>query len=283
MKPRQWPVMEQEGGGEGGGGGGEGGGDDGAAKVLEERATRMGWSPKDQFKGDPARWVDAATYVKNGEESLPILRERMRKLETSVAEKDKALTDFRVYHEKTEERAYARAKKELEAQIKAAAKGGDEEGAAAAAEELAKVEADHATAKAAPKPDPEWDSWISENRWCEDDAELKEEATVEAFRLRQRMASKQEPLLEGRAFLDKVKGNLKARFPAKFGGNPRRQQGSSVENPGGGGGGESRGGKKGWDQLPPDAKAAGDSFIKQKLFKDKAAYAADYWSQEATT
>jgi hypothetical protein len=41
----------------------------------------MGWTAKEKFRGDPERWVDAATFVKNGEESLPILRERLRTLE----------------------------------------------------------------------------------------------------------------------------------------------------------------------------------------------------------
>ena len=31
--------------------------------TIEERATAMGWQPKESFKGDPARWTDAPTLV----------------------------------------------------------------------------------------------------------------------------------------------------------------------------------------------------------------------------
>lgn len=283
MKLRQW-VLREEQGGDGGedsaAGGGAGGGED-ALGTVEERAKRMGWAPKDDFKGDPARWVDAATYVKNGEESLPILRERNRKMERDLAEKDKALKEFKAFNERVEESAYKRAKAEIEANLKAATKAGDEAGVTQAAEELAQIERERGKKEAAPKTDPEFDGWVAENRWYTDDADLNEEAEAEAFRLRKRMSTGREPALEGVAFLDKVKANLKAKFPAKFGGNPRRQQGSGVE--GSNGGGEPRNGaRKGWSELPHEAKLAGEGFIKQGLMKDKAAYAAQYWSQFET-
>lgn len=45
-------------------------------------AREMGWTPKEKFRGNPEKWVDANTYVERGEHVLPILRadrDRLRK------------------------------------------------------------------------------------------------------------------------------------------------------------------------------------------------------------
>lgn len=41
---------------------------------IEQQAKEMGWRPKEQFKGDPDKWVDAEEYVERGEHVLPIVR-----------------------------------------------------------------------------------------------------------------------------------------------------------------------------------------------------------------
>lgn len=270
-------YREEEGGGEKGGGGGE------ADAALKERATRMGWADKPDFKGAPDKWVDAKTYVENGEQSLPILRERMRTMERSLADSTKANKDYREFAEKAEERAYKRAKTELEAKVKQTAKAGDDEGAAAAATELVELERDHATATAASKdkPDPEFDAWVKQHGWYDEksaafDADLALEAEAEAFKLRKKGDKR-----EGTVFLDAVADAVKKRFPDRFV-NPRRKNGSGVENAGGdaGSGGGGGGSKKGWDSLPPQAKKDGERFIKQGLVKDKATYAEQYHAQD---
>ena len=53
-------------------------------QTIEERASAMGWSPQENFKGDPERWVDAETYVKRGEEFIPFLQADKRKLTQDV-------------------------------------------------------------------------------------------------------------------------------------------------------------------------------------------------------
>ena len=252
----------------------EGGGDTATADLgtVEERATRMGWSPKDQFRGPADKWVDAATYVKNGEEALPILRERLRKLERTNIELSQSVTDLREMNDKTFARAYDKAKKDLQAEIRAAAKDGDEKRAEAAANDLADLEQQKAARKADNDKDPVFDAWAKENPWYSD-PELAVEAETIAYRLRRKGET-----ADGLPFLEKVKTEMKKAFPEKFE-NPRRKEGGTVErsNPGGEGGGNS--GSKSWDKMPADAKATGERFIKQKLFKDKAAYAKSYWDQ----
>ena len=47
---------------------------------FEIQAKAMGWVPKDEFKGDESKWKDAESFVKDGYEILPILRERTKNL-----------------------------------------------------------------------------------------------------------------------------------------------------------------------------------------------------------
>lgn len=266
------------------GGGGEGGdkgkkgseGGDGELGTIEERAARMGWVPQEKFRGDQAKWTDAATFVKNGEESLPILRERLRTMERANVDLSKSVGEFKKMSDTAFERAYERAKRELETRIETAAEKGGAEGKAevkAATKELTALETEKTQRDAAGAADPVFDGWAEQNDWYKD-PELRTEAEVEAFRLRRKGEKS-----EGVDFLEKVKDAMKKRFPEKFG-NPRRNAGGQVERSGTGGDeSTTRGGKKGWEHLPSEAKEAGERYIKQKLYKDKTAYAAAYWDQ----
>jgi hypothetical protein len=72
--------------------------------------------------------------------------------------------------------------------------------------------------------------------------------------------------------LEAVADQIRKEFPHKFE-NPRRREPAAVE-----GGGAQRGkGAKGWADLPPEAKAAGERFERQKLLT-KEAYAKQYWA-----
>lgn len=139
---------------------------DDAAKI-EERARRIGWVPKDEFRGDPAKWAPADEFLERGERTLPILLERNRKIDDRLgkAEKDnKTLRDqladmngtlkeardtFVEFRERTanvEQRAYQRARDELVAERDAAVAAADP--AAFKAADTALTELD----KTAPKP-----------------------------------------------------------------------------------------------------------------------------------
>jgi hypothetical protein len=276
-------VFEEagEGGGSGGAGGsgGDAGGDKGGEgsgeRTVEDRARAMGWSPKEEFRGDQSRWVDAATFVKNGEESLPILRERMRKLEATNMELTKGVREAREFNDKVYEKALAQARKEAKEEITRATKAGDANAATAAAESLAATEREAAEHKAKKEAegDPVFESWQKDNADWYQDPDMRVEAEAIAFKLR-----KKGDKSEGLPFLDKVKDEMKKAFPDRFS-NPRRNQPGSVERTGGGGEGGSRS-KKGWDALPTEAKQAGDRFIKQKLVKDRETYAKQYFEQE---
>jgi F0F1-type ATP synthase membrane subunit b/b' len=139
--------------------------DDGAK--IEERARRIGWVPKDEFRGDPEKWAPADEFLERGERTLPILLERNRKIDDKLgkAEKDnktlreqieamngtlkEARDTFVEFRERTanvEQRAYQRARAELLAERDAAVAAADP--AAFKAADAALTELD----KTAPKP-----------------------------------------------------------------------------------------------------------------------------------
>lgn len=118
---------------------------DDAAKI-EERARRIGWVSKDEFRGDPEKWTPADEFLERGERTLPILLERNRKIDDRLgkSEKDnKALRDqlsemngtlkeardtFVEFRERTanvEKRAYERARAEIIAERDAAVASAD--------------------------------------------------------------------------------------------------------------------------------------------------------------
>jgi ABC-type branched-subunit amino acid transport system ATPase component len=75
---------------------------------------------------------------------------------------------------------------------------------------------------------------------------------------------------------------IRQKFPEKFGETPRQntyQQPHAAQVEGGQRGG-ANGSARGVNDLPPEAKQAGNKFVTQGLYKDLKEYAADYWAQE---
>jgi hypothetical protein len=134
---------------------------------IEERARRIGWVPKDEFKGDPAKWTSAADFLEWGERLLPVVQDRNRKLndqidglarinrevlarvETLGGELKESRTTFQEFRERTagiEQRAYERAREELRQEMRQAVKDADPAAFDAAETKLQQLE------KTAPKP-----------------------------------------------------------------------------------------------------------------------------------
>lgn len=51
-----------------------------AAQATESEARRMGWLPKEQWRGAADHWVDAPTFVERGKQVMPILQANNRRL-----------------------------------------------------------------------------------------------------------------------------------------------------------------------------------------------------------
>lgn len=240
----------------------------------EDRAKARGWKDKDSYVdsgGDPEKWRDAETFLKVSDDHNGLLRENLKRVEdtlmriTKEREEDrKAFEEFRKFsqdaNKKTEERAYQTAKREYDQQVaslkrefKEAVRNGDETAADRLTDIIEGIKKPEPPKTEDVKPQspeeaPEFRDWKSSNDWYKKDPEMTWYADSIAQFVR---ASNQQ--LTGRAFFDRVTELVKEKYPDKFEDTKKRK--SAVE---GGGSDVPRGssGKKGWDDLPEEAKQA---------------------------
>ena len=254
-----------------------------AAPDTEARARRLGWVPKEDFKGDPDKHRSAEEFLERGETMLPLLKrdndrlhDGMTKLERRLEEQAKTFTQYVEFASKAEERAYKRALSELEAKRDAAIETADVNGAKQAQRQIDDLNKEAASA---PKPEPKTDTpqldpvisrWQAENEWFDKSASLRTYA-IEVFGDLERQfpgKSKSELLAE-------TKQKTMERFPDKFGINPKREGASAVNEPSAGNPPRKKAGKT-YDDLPAEAKKACDKFCKTIPGYTKDKYVKDY-------
>ncbi len=59
---------------------------------YEAEAKLQGWTPKEDFKGDPAVWVDAETFIEKGNSNSGLLAKRNKILERRLAQMERDMT-----------------------------------------------------------------------------------------------------------------------------------------------------------------------------------------------
>lgn len=252
----------------------------GAAEV-ELTARRMGWKPKEEYKGDASNWAEPEAFIANRWDNLEAMRKTViamnKRFDTQgneLKEVKETLTDFKKFYTGVEQRAIAKARSDLITKRDVAVASADTAGFAAAQAEIdqlekevkvtvaeRKEEAGEKTAAEttrAAAPDPAISSWMADNPWFNADEELHGAAQGIDRKL-----MKDHP---GMAIADRlglVTERIKQRFPDKFG-NPRREAAASVGEPGGAPAQRSSN-KRSYENLPPEAKKACDRFVKQKV------------------
>lgn len=257
------------------------------APEIAERARRLGWRPQEEYNGR-REWVPADKFIETAENELPVLRENLRRLDSmyvkdlgdtrkELAEVKEVLKDFREFSTRAETRAYEKAKRELEEKRDVAVAHADTETFKAAQREIDELDKSVKPKPAEPEkpkvdaPDPAITSWIGENSWFTTDPELMAYAKSQDQFLMQT-----KPGLSVSERLAAVKDRTKKEFPDKFG-NPKREQASSVAEPGAQPTRQKKG--KTYDDLPADAKAACDKFVKTIPNYKREDYVKEYdWS-----
>lgn len=249
-------------------------GDDGTKPDVEAEARKMGWTPKDEFRGDPEKWRGADEFVERGRTMLPIVRKTVERQERQIAELRQTITDLAAYNTKAEKQAFERALKELKAEQVAAVKAGDADAFVEVDEKIADLhkEAREKPQIKVPQPgeDPEYLEWVGRNKWVDTDKEASIYATHYAGYLRESGDKR-----VGAIFLDDVAKAVKEKFPDKFK-NPRREAPGAVES---GAQPAKRGGGKTYADLPADARAACDRMARNGYAdkpKEMAEFKANY-------
>ena len=261
------------------------------ASQFESEARAQGWVAAEEFRGSESDWVDAETFVRRGKEIMPILRKNNEKLLKELGEARKiaeeareSAKEFREYQKQQFEKKTKDLEGQLE-QLKQAKRDaitqGDGDRAIAiddAMDDLkeqrleAKEDLKAAEEKAKEVPqftqDPILNTWMEKNDWFGKDSRMTGVANGLGVSLRQ-----ENPNLNGQAFLDKLDAELQEMFPEKFG--KKRTPNPMEGSPNGTARPSVSSGKKTYNNLPPEAKAACDKFVKQGLMT-KEAYVAEY-------
>lgn len=252
-----------------------------ATPEVQQAAEAMGWIPPKRFKGDPERFIDADTYIKRGEEVLPIVREQNKRLHTEIdtlkresqatkqalEKATKTLEQLEEVHTVATQKAVEDARRQVKAQLAAASEAGDHDGVAELTDQLTKMNAavpdkQVAAKPAAPvefTPPPDLVEWNSENPWFG----TNKRKTALALGIAQELRDGGETS-QGRAFFDLVTAEL----DKELGTPPPR--GDKVEGARGseGGGGMSSS-KASYASMPPEARAACDSDAKRFVGEGK--------------
>ncbi len=293
---------------------GTGEGSAAADPAVEQQARDLGWAPKEDFKGDPEKWVDAATYVERGEQVLPLVKatnrrlredlsrqaEEQRQLKEALAQSQATIQALQEYHESEIKERVKRTREDLLANLGAAIKDEDIDRQVQVTDELTRLNAATAAPSGEKKKtngsgseeevppdhtsDPDYVAWREDNQWFGEDRVRTLIALDQARELRRTGDT-----TKGRAFLNKVQ-EATNREIARFSGRPppsRVEGGSPGTGDRGGGGGTSG---KSFSDLPADAKVECDKFARDprlvgpgKLHKDvnsfRAFYATKYFRE----
>jgi hypothetical protein len=257
--------------------------------AVEKEARLLGWVDKSEYR-DGEHWVDAETFVKRGKEINPILRKNNETLLKKLAERDREIAEVKAVaaeFKKFTKDAAERKVKELETQIKelreqkkTAVTQGDGEAVVALDDAIDEIKEQQRAAKAEvakpePKPqpetlplDPDLVSWMEENTWFGSDMKMTRVADAIGVEIAQSY-----PALQGKAFLEKLNEELEEVLPAKY---KKTQRANLVEgNTTSANRPTASRSKHSYENLPSDAKAACDRYVKQGLMT-KEQYVEEY-------
>ena len=253
-------------------------GEAGPSPEIIAKAEKMGWTPKDQFKGDPAKWRPADEFVERGENMLPIVRAQVKRQEREIAELKQTVQQFAEFASKSEARAMEKALATLRQERADAIAKGD--GVAfdkvdAQIEDLRKKAESKPAPQAKDGEDPVFNEWLGRNKWAEDTKMQRI-----AHGIAEALVADGETA-RGTELLDMVAKEVKQRYPEKFE-NPRRKDAPTVE----GGAAPRRSGGKSFADMPADARAACERMAKnayagkpEEAAKFKATYVKQFFEE----
>jgi hypothetical protein len=256
---------------------------------VQREAEKMGWIPPTRFKGDPSRFVDADTYIKRGEEVLPIVKEQNKRLHNELDSLKResqataqalktaqdAIAQMEERHTVATQKAVEDARRQVKAQLAAASEAGDHEGVAELTEQLTKMAVTEPAAKVAPAPAPEPQftpdaalvEWNAENPWFGTNKRKTALALAVAQELREGGETS-----SGRVFYDKVLAEVDKELGVQ---QPR---GDKVEGARGSDGGNASGTRgRSYASMPSEAREACDGDAKRFVGEGKKYKTINEW------
>jgi hypothetical protein len=261
---------------------------------VDEKARKMGWVPKEEWRGNLDHWRDAEEFVHRGEEILPILQANNRDLIAKVGtlenklteaesllraatESIEALKEFNSVHTRKEAKekrkeiveaiADARREGDVETEVALTEQLVEQTAAIKEAEKTSSIKQEVAETQVTAKTvDPAFTTWAEQNTWFGQDKRRSNIALAIANELR---ADPSNPKT-GKAFYTLLTKELES-TPGFITDRPST---SKVE---GGRNGVSNGGGKSYSDLPAEAKAACDRQAVKVVGKGRAFKDINEW------
>lgn len=235
---------------------------------IEEKASERGWAPESEWKGDPDEWVDAKTFVRQGE-----LMDAISASNARNKANEQAIKDLLELNKQSTKAGFEQAIKEMKAKRREAREDNDwdavdalDENIAEAKNEMDSLSTDTRDDTTATKTaeQVELEAWASTNTWYITDPFAQKEADDYAARFVKTERNKgNEPAFK--AVLKFVETSMKRAQPELFGKPP-----SSVQ-PSQGGGGRSKGKTKfTYNDLSDEQKRVATNFKKSGTMEIQA-------------
>lgn len=282
------------------------GGSQGPSPEVVARAKEMGWSPKEEWRGNPEQWIDADAFVERGETLMPLLKANNRKLTSElqatraqlseaqriIAANTEAIEELKKFNTSSLRQQATAQKKELAKAIAEARRENNVEEELELTERLnettrvlketedqpvvkkPKVTGQPPSGSEEPNPaeHPEFKAFVEENPWFNRDRRKTSLALGIAEELR---ADPKWKNVYGKAFFDEVVRELNETLGNGQQPPVSRVEGGAGNGTGAGGNGATRG--KGYSSLPADAKAACDKQASRLVGEGRAYKTIDEW------
>jgi len=187
--------------------------------TVDSLARELGWTPKDDFKGNPDDYVDAATYIRRSKEIAEAKNNQIGSLKKQLKEISSVVNELKTHNERIYKTEVKRLESELESlksERKVAITDGDVDKVEEIEKKITELHSDAAdslkaakstTEAPAAEPNKEWISWKKENAWYGSDDELTDFAD--------KFAAKHEGAPFKRV-LELVREEAELMFPEKF-------------------------------------------------------------------
>lgn len=233
---------------------------------AEDLAKEQGWVPKEEWQGEPHKWVPADEYIRRGE-----LFEKIDSLKSQLYHLKKDFNSLAEHHKNVAKIEYDKALKELKEQRQVAAKEGDTEAVVEISEKIEELKEQKPQAQPEPVTTPEYETWVAQNRWYVDDADLHSQADV----LAHSYLSKN-PNAAQKDLFEHVTKQIKKLNPEKF--NMSQSKSPTVEASAPLG----RPSKKGFSEtdLDPTEREIMETLVKRGVFGDDPVKARQKYIEE---
>lgn len=227
---------------------------------IANLASELGWTPKDQWRGDPDKWRPADEFIRTGRDIQQTTARELKAMREQVERFGRVAADI------TQDRV-RQTEQHWEQKLAEAVDAGDHEAVDKARNQLKRVE----QSAAQPGPVPEVQEWVSRNTWFNSDALAASRAREVTDRLAREGHPVDVQLAEAEKAIRRERPDL---FPTRAKDPPSTQTGQSrMAAP------SNR--AKGFTDMPAESQQMAKDMVRRNPSVTLEAIAKSYWSDVA--